>query len=100
MSEAKKPITLTQPIPEGYKAWIIASLAVLVGSLVLLAADVTAGFVYFDGKSPLWVTILGVVAVLGIGLGFAGFLVLMLVAGWRNWREGRKVQVIPPVHTS
>lgn len=89
---------MSKPLPPGYKGWIIACLVIFVGALVLLAADVTAGFVYFDQKTaPLWVTVLGVVAVLGIALGFAGFLLLMLVAGYQNWKESRRIQVIPPV---
>jgi hypothetical protein len=74
---------------------------ILVGSLALLAVDVVAGFSYFMQKTtPLWVTLLGVAAVSGIALGFAGFLLLMVMAAWLNWREGRKIQVIPPVHPS
>ncbi len=85
-------------IPPAYKPWIIVSLVVLVLSLVLLAVDVTAGFVYFGSTTPLWVTIVGVAAVLGIGLGFGGFFVLLVVASWLNWRAKRKVQIIPPAH--
>ena len=90
---------MNTPVPSAYKPWIILSLVVLVGSLVLLAVDVTAGFVYFgEVRNPLWVTVLGVFAVLGILAGFAGFFLLMLFAGWKAWREARRVQIIPPSH--
>lgn len=85
------------PIPKRYKPWIILSVVVLVGSLVLLAVAVTAGMMLLGAaRTPLWVVVVGVLAVAGIGLGFAGFFGLMAVAGWQTWREGRKVQVIPP----
>jgi H+/Cl- antiporter ClcA len=88
---------MTQPVPRAFRPWIILSLIILVGSLVLLAVDVTAGFVYFSEVSnPLWVTVLGVFAILGIVTGFAGFFLLMLIAGWTAWRESRRVQVLPP----
>lgn len=85
------------PIPKAYKPWLILSLLVLVGSLVLLAVVVTVAFVRFDSAgTPIWLVLLGVVAVLGIALGFAGFLLLMFTAGYRSWREARRVQVLPP----
>jgi len=88
---------MSKPLPPGYKGWIVTCLVIFVGALVLLAADVTAGFVYFDQKTtPLWVTVLGVAAVLGIALGFVGFLLIMVVAGYKNWKESQKIQVIPP----
>ncbi len=67
---------------EGLKGWLIASVIVLLGSLTLFVSTVVAGFVYFkEASTPLWVTVLGVVAVLGTGLGFGGlFLVLVLAA--------------------
>ncbi len=90
---------MMQPVGNAYKPWIVASLTVLVGSLILLAADVTLAFVSFGGsneKTPLWVVVVGVAAALGVGLGFAGFFLLMLVAGWQSFRESRRVQVLPP----
>ncbi len=86
-----------EPIGKAYKPWLILSLLVLVGSLFLLAVTVSAAFVGFGEKTtPLWVIVLGVLAVLGIALGFAGFLLIMLAAGYKSWREGRHIQVLPP----
>ena len=86
-----------EPISKAYKPWIILSIAVLVGSLILLAIAVTAAFVTFGQKDvPLWVIVLGVLAMLGVALGFGGFFLLMATAAWNNWREGRRVQVLPP----
>ena len=72
--------TTGSPLAEGLKAWLIASVAVLLLSLTLFVVTVVSGFVYFnEATTPLWVTVLGVASVLGIGLGFGGlFLVLML----------------------
>jgi hypothetical protein len=85
------------PFPKAYKPYLIASLAALVLSLFLLAVVVVLAFAYFGhAGTPLWVLILGGLAVLGIGLGFAGFLGLMALAGWSSWREARRVQVLPP----
>ncbi len=82
---------------KGYKPWIVLSVAVLVGSLLLLIVSVFIGFVYYsETGQPLWVVLMGVVSVLGIGLGFGGFFLLMMTAGWLSWREGRRVQVLPP----
>jgi hypothetical protein len=41
---------------------------------------------------------LGAVSALGIVVGFAGFFLLMAVAGWRSHRESKRVQVISPRH--
>jgi hypothetical protein len=69
-------------LAEGLKIWLILSVVVLLGSLTLFVVTVVSGFVYFnEASTPLWVTVLGVVAVLGIGVGFGGlFLVLLLAA--------------------
>jgi len=82
------------PIPSSYKPWIILSLVILVGALILFAVDVTAGFLYFEHATPLWVIVLGVVAVLGVAAGFGGFFLLMLLAGWTASRESRRVQIL------
>jgi hypothetical protein len=87
----------SEPIPAAYKAWLIASIAILVGSLVLLAIVVTAAFVTFNQQAtPLWVIVLGAVAVFGVALGFGGFFLLMATAGYSAWRESRRVQLLPP----
>jgi hypothetical protein len=90
---------LSKAIPDSAKKWLVASLGVLLFSLVLVLGDIVAAFVYFADKSdPLWVTLLGVAGALGVAVGFAGFFLLMTIAGWRSLREARRVQVIPPVH--
>ena len=89
----------SKALPDGFKGWIVASIGVLLVSLLLVLGDIVAAFVYFSDKTnPLWVTLLGVAGALGVGLGFAGLFGLMAVAGWREHRESRRVQVIPPVH--
>lgn len=91
--------TVSEPIGKAYKPWIIASVATLIGSLVLLTISVFVGFVFHQGTDkPIWLILLAILAVLGIGLGFAGFFLLMLTAGWRSFREGKKIQVISPAH--
>lgn len=88
----------SKALPDGFKGWILASIGVLLVSLVLVLGAIVAAFVYFSDKTtPLWVTLLGVAGVLGAGLGFAGLFGLMAVAGWREHRESQRVQVIPPV---
>ncbi len=88
---------MSESIGKAYKPWLMVSLAVLVGSLGLL---MVAGTVAFLGAgrevTPLWVIVVGVVAGLGIGVGFGGFFLIMFVAGWNSWRESRKVTVISP----
>jgi hypothetical protein len=88
---------VTESIPKGYKAWLIASVVVLVGSLGLLAIAVTAAFWTFaDTTAPLWVVVLGALSLLGIGVGFGGLFLLLVAAGYKSFREGRRVQVLPP----
>ena len=88
---------LSESIGKPYKPYLLASLVVLVGSLVLLAVAGTAAFMSVRGEvTPLWVIVMGVVAALGIGLGFGGFFLIMVVAGWSSWRESRRVRVISP----
>ncbi len=88
---------MIESVGKAYKPWLIASIALLVLSFILLAIDVTAVFLNFGGQTtPLWVIVLGVFAVLGVGLGFAGFFLLMAAAGWKAFREGRRVQVLTP----
>jgi H+/Cl- antiporter ClcA len=90
---------MTKAMPDGLKRWIVASVGVLLVSLMLFVGDVVAAFVYFSQKTtPLWVTVTGGAAVLGIALGFAGFFVLMAIAGWRSHREAKRVEVISPAH--
>ncbi len=72
-------------------------MTVLVGSLVLLGVVVVLGFMHFSQAStPLWLVVLAALAMLGVGVGFAGFFLMMVLAGWKSFREARRVQVIPP----
>jgi hypothetical protein len=90
---------MSKAVPEGFKLGLAASVGVLLVSLMLLVVDVVAAFVYFSqNATPLWVTVAGGLAVLGIVVGFAGFFLLMAIAGWRSHREADRVQVIPPRH--
>jgi hypothetical protein len=78
----------SKPVADWMKWWLVGSTAVIVGSLALLAIDIVMGFAYFgQPKWPLWFSVLGVLAVLGVALGFAGFLGLMAVAGYKA-RQG------------
>jgi hypothetical protein len=86
-----------ESIGKAYKPWLILSLSVLVGSLVLAGVAVIAGFSSFSASStPLWVIVLGVMAAFGVAAGFGGFFLLMVIAGWKSFREGQRVQVIHP----
>ncbi len=90
---------MTKPMPDGFKWGLVASVGVLLVSLLLFVGDIVAAFVYFSQKTtPLWVTVVGGFAVLGIAAGFAGFFALMAIAGWRSHKEARRVQVISPRH--
>ncbi|MBB5340044.1 hypothetical protein [Tunturiibacter gelidoferens] len=87
----------SKPLPDGFKSWIIASVSVLLFSLMLLLGDIVAAFAYFSEKTnPLWVTLLGVTGAFGVALGFAGLFVLLAFAGWRSYSESKRVQIIPP----
>jgi hypothetical protein len=87
----------SKAIPDGLKWWLVTSVSVLLFSLMLLVGDIVEAFMHFSQKAtPLWVTVVGGLAVLGIAVGFAGFFLLMASAGWRSHREARRVQVIPP----
>jgi hypothetical protein len=87
---------LGESIGKAYKPWVIASLLVLVGSLVLLGVVMTVAFLSNETATPLWVIVLAVIGALGVALGFGGLFLMMAVAGWHSAREARRVQVIPP----
>lgn len=90
---------MAEPIGKSYQPWLVASLVVLVLSLLLLAVAGTVLFVSYAGvDAPLWAELLLAVAVLGVAAGFAGFFGLMMIAGWTSFRERRRVQVISPAH--
>lgn len=88
---------MRESLGKRYRPWLIASLVILVGSLMSLALVVTVMFVYFSGlEKPLWLELLFVVTGLGVMAGFAGFFLMMMLAGWNSFREGQRVQVISP----
>jgi hypothetical protein len=73
---------------------LISSVVVLLGSLALFVGTVVAGFAYFNSQSsPLWLTVVGVVAVLGIVTGFAGLLFVLILA-WMKARKNEKAQAV------
>ena len=90
---------MSESIPKVYKPWLIVSLAILIASLLLLGVVGTVSFVS-TAKTPIWLILVGVVAALGIAVGFAGFFLIMLTAGWHSFRESRRVQIIPPDHSN
>ena len=86
-----------ESIGKAYRPWLLVSLTVLIGGLALLVVAGTAAFLNYGGVvTPLWVIVLGAAGALGLGVGFAGFFLMMMVAGWGAFRESRKVQVLPP----
>ncbi len=87
---------MSESIGKAYKPWLILSVAVLIGSLLLLGVAMTVAFVGRSEVTPLWVIVLGVLGALGVGLGFGGFFLMMVAAGWGAWRESRRVQILPP----
>jgi membrane protein implicated in regulation of membrane protease activity len=89
----------SKALPDGFKWWIVASLSLLLVSLLLVLGDIVAAFIYFSEKTrPLWVTVLGAAGMFGVGVGFAGLFLLMAVAGWRSRQESKRVQIILPKH--
>jgi hypothetical protein len=89
----------SKALPDGFKGWIVASVSLLLVSLLLVLGDLVAVYTHFSDKtSPLWMTLLGMAGAAGVGLGFAGFFVLMAIAGWRSYRESKRVQIILPTH--
>ena len=61
---------MVESIGKAYKPWIVVSLVVLVGSLLLLAVVGTVGFIYFASTGmPIWLILLGVVSALGVAFG-------------------------------
>jgi hypothetical protein len=82
-------------VPKGYRNLLIASVVVMLGSLLIFAGTVVAGFAYFtSGGSPLWLTVIGVAGILGIGLGFAGLFLVLILAGIKA-RKNEKTPAVP-----
>jgi hypothetical protein len=81
----------SKAMPEGLKGWLVASLVVLLLSLLVFVVDVVMGFTYFTQKTtPLWVTVLGAAAVVGMGLGFAGIGLVFVMAVVKSRREDKQ----------
>jgi pilus assembly protein TadC len=75
-------------IPDGFKWWLVASTTVIVGSLVLFVVNVVAGFAFFTEKTaPLWVTVVGVISVVGMALGFGCLILVFLLAALKGRRN-------------
>ena len=88
MATNRTSTATSKAMPNGLKGWLISSLVVLVGSLMLFAGDVAAGFAYFTAKSPpQWVTTLGAVAVIGVLVGIAGLVVVFFLTTLKSRRD-------------
>lgn len=84
----------SRAIPEGFKWWLIVSTAVIVGSLALFVVNLVAGFAFFTEKTaPLWVTVIGVISVIGMGLGFGCLVLVFLLAALKGRRNKAAVVV-------
>lgn len=80
----------SEAVPAQYRRWLVVSTAILLLSLLLLLGQVISAFVYFAAAStPVWVTVLGVLALFGMSTGFAGLFLLLAIAGARAWRGGK-----------
>jgi hypothetical protein len=85
---APEPKVRSKAMPEGLKGWLVASLVILLASLLVFVIDVVMGFTYFTQKTtPLWVTAVGGASVLGMGLGFVGLCMVFLMAVVKFRRE-------------
>jgi hypothetical protein len=91
----------TESLGKSYRPWLIACLILLVGSLLVLAAAAAGAFVWFsETGAPVWLVVVGVLAVLGVAAGFAGLIVLLATAGWKSFREEKAVSVEVPTAPS
>jgi len=78
-------------MPDGVKWWLVACVAVLVLSGMVFAAAVVGSFASFSEKTtPLWVTVVGALGMFGMGVGFAGLLLLMVVVAVRARRAEKR----------
>lgn len=86
-----------ESLGRGYKPWLIACVVLLVGSLLVLAASAAGAFVWFsETGAPVWLVVVGVLAVLGVAAGFAGMIVLLATAGWKSFRQEKLMPVEIP----
>lgn len=78
-------------IPKSFKWWIVSCLTMLLSSLAIFVVNIVASFMYVSaGTSPLWVTVLGVVGVLGIAAAFGGFFLVIILIAVKTRREERQ----------
>lgn len=76
------------PIPAAYRPWMMLLLAVLVGSLLALAVSAGIAFIYYaNALTPLWLTVVGALAGMGVAVGFGGFFLLLVIAGYRSFKD-------------
>ena len=84
----------SSPIPKAYRPWMMLSLAVLVFSLVTLVIVGALAFIYYANVlTPLWLTILGTLSAFGVALGFGGFFLMLVIAGYSSFKEDK---IVPP----
>jgi hypothetical protein len=84
-------LVASKAMPDGFKWWLVASVSVLLFSLLLFVGNVAGSFVYFMGKTtPVWVTALGIVALLGMFAGFGGLFLLLILVAVRAHRNDKK----------
>lgn len=76
------------PIPKAYRPWLMLLLAVLVVSLFTLVVTASIAFIYYANVlTPIWLIALGAVAGLGVAAGFGGLFLLLVIAGYRSFKE-------------
>ncbi len=79
------------PIPKAYRPWILLSLVTLVGSLLALTIVAGVAFIYFANVlTPIWLMLLGAVAAAGVALGFGGLFLLLVIAGFKSFKEDKQ----------
>ncbi len=90
------------PIPMAYRPWLMVALATLVLSLLALVITTSIAFIYYANiLPPLWLTVLGALAALGVAAGFGGMFLLLVIAGYRSFKEDAPsgAGVAPPPHS-
>jgi hypothetical protein len=81
----------SKAMPDGFKWWLVANVSVLLLSLLLFVGNVAAGFVYFSDKAaPAWVTALGIVALMGMCVGFGGLFLMLILVAVKAYRTDKK----------
>ena len=84
-----------EPFPKPYRIWLMLLLAILVFSLLVLVVTTSLAFIYYaDVLTPLWLTVLGTLAAFGVALGFGGLFFLLVIAGYRSFKEDAPSKVL------